>query len=247
MKKVIIANWKCNPITTKEGKKILEYLSNSWDKKNQLIICPPSIYLSSLMADFGSNFKFGVQNCYFEEKGAYTGEISFKMAENMGSRYVIIGHSERKLLFKETDEDINMKMRNALDGTKLTPILCIGENREERENEKTYQILAKQITDAFYKIQLEKIKKVIIAYEPIWAIGTGIHATEDKIIDAKNSIIKILCDIYGEAILKRVNIVYGGSVSKDNIDNILNKSNMDGVLVGGASLNPKDFTAIINS
>lgn len=247
MKKLIIANWKCNPEKIKEGEKILRLLKNLTESKNQIVFCPPTIFLSHFLASFGSDFVFGVQNCYFEEKGAYTGEISPKMIEDVGAKYVIVGHSERRNIFDENDDQINKKLIKILETTKLTPILCIGENGEERANEKTFSVLGMQLNNCLNKIPKDKIKRIVIAYEPVWAIGTGIYATEDKISEAKLSIVKLLCDIYNEEIAKKVRIIYGGSVNPENIDMIVNKANMDGVLVGGSSLKPKEFSIIANT
>jgi triosephosphate isomerase len=246
MKKLIIANWKCNPEKMSEGEKILKALKTSINTKNQVIICPPSIFLSHFLASFRDDFTFGAQNCYFEEKGAYTGEISPKMIESIGGKYVILGHSERRNIFDENDDAINKKLRKVLETTKLIPILCIGENREERMSEKTFSVLGMQLANCLDKIPKDKLGKIIIAYEPIWAIGTGIYATEDKISEAKTNIFKILCDIYNKELAKTVKIVYGGSVDSKNIDMIVNKADMDGVLVGGASLKPKEFSLIAN-
>ncbi|MDD4409834.1 MAG: triose-phosphate isomerase [Candidatus Pacebacteria bacterium] len=246
MKKLIIANWKCNPEKIIEGMKILNSLKGLVDGKNKVVICPPSVFLGQFLADFGQDFTFGVQNCYFEQKGAYTGEISPKMIQSIGAKYVIIGHSERRSIFKENDDEINKKLSLILNETNLIPVLCIGENREEREAEKTYQVIARQLMNCLDNIPKEKLNKIVIAYEPVWAIGTGIYATEDKIIDARNSIVKILCDIYDKSIENKINIIYGGSVNKENIDMVINGCKMDGVLVGGASLKPKDFILICN-
>lgn len=246
MKKIIIANWKCNPVSLKEAEKISSSVKKGLDTKNSVIICPPNIFLQPLIASFGSDFSFGVQNCYCEEKGAYTGEISPKMAKSSGVKYVILGHSERRCLFGETDELINRKLVSVLDAN-MTPVLCIGENRGEREKGDTFKVISRQLIACLDKIPAERAKKIMIAYEPIWAIGTGIYANEEKIIDAKNNILKILCDIYGSDFISKIKIIYGGSVNSKNIDMILSTCSMDGVLVGGASLNPKEFITIANN
>ncbi|MDD5639338.1 MAG: triose-phosphate isomerase [Candidatus Pacebacteria bacterium] len=248
MKKIIIANWKCNPIKVKEGEQILLSLKKTINTENKVIICPPSLFLSPFLSLFSDIFSFGGQDCFFEEKGAYTGEISPKMLQDIGCKYVIIGHSERRALFSETDKSINQKISKILNSTKLTPILCIGENREERAKNKTYSILERQITSALNNISIEKAKKIIIAYEPVWAIGTGVYATKEEIKEAKNNIVKILCDIYKKLPPNKIKIIYGGSVDLKNIAFILNKNDadMDGVLVGGVSLKPKDFSLIAN-
>ncbi|MCK9393485.1 MAG: triose-phosphate isomerase [Candidatus Paceibacterota bacterium] len=242
-KKIIIANWKCNPISTKEGEKILFSLKESIKTENEVIICPPSVFLSHFLTLFSGIYSFGGQDCFFEEKGAYTGEISPKMLQSIGCKYVIVGHSERRTIFNETDKTINLKINRILNSTKLIPILCIGENREEREKNKTFAILKEQIKNALKGVAIGKAKKIIIAYEPIWAIGTGVYAEEKQIEEAKDYIAKILCDIYGS---KTSKIIYGGSVDSKNIKQILGTTDMDGVLVGGSSLKPKEFSAIAN-
>lgn len=245
--KLIIANWKCNPIKAEDGKKIIDAIKKQIATKNKIVICPPSIFLNKFLDLFGSDFSFGIQNCYYKEKGAYTGEISPKMAQYIGCKYAIIGHSERRSLFKETDEEINLKLIEILNTTKITPVLCIGENREDRQNKMTNKIIKNQLVLALKNIPIDIAKKIVIAYEPIWAIGTGISATEKEISDAKINIGKILCDIYkNEKDVTKIKILYGGSVDKDNINSILWTSNMDGVLVGGSSLKPEVFSIIAN-
>ncbi|MCK9578179.1 triose-phosphate isomerase [bacterium] len=243
--KLIIANWKSNPIKRNDGEKLLKNLVQTIKTNNKVIICPPTIFLSHFLNLFSPYFQFGVQNCYSKDKGPYTGEISPKMVQDIGCKYVIIGHSERRSLFNETDEDINLKLIEILNTTKITPILCIGESREERAQKKTYSIIKQQIKSDLKNVDKNKIKNIIIAYEPIWAIGTGIYAHEQEIVDAKNSIVKILCDIYGD-IGRKIRIVYGGSVNAQNIESILKNADMNGVLVGGASLKPKEFSFIAN-
>jgi len=245
-KKFIIANWKCNPIRTKEGEKILSSLKKTIKTENKVIICPPSVFLSHFLSLFSDVFLFGGQDCYFKENGAYTGEISPKMLQDIGCKYVIIGHSERRSLLGESDQDINLKIKEVINSTKITPVLCIGENREEREKNKTFTILEKQLKIALQNIPNEKLNKIIIAYEPIWAIGTGIYAEEKQIKEAKEYIVKILCDIYNPSSASKIKIIYGGSVNPQNISSILGNANMDGVLVGGASLKPKEFSIIAN-
>jgi len=243
--KLIIANWKCNPIKAKEGEKILNSIKKSINTGNKVVICPPVVFLSQYFDLFSPFFSFGIQNCYYREKGAYTGEISPKMAQDIGCKYAIIGHSERRTIFKETDQEINLKLQEIITTTKITPILCIGESGEERRAKKTNLIIKKQLDLSLKNIPKERAEKIVIAYEPIWAIGTGAVATEKEIGEARNNIIKILCDIYGNQTASKIKIIYGGSVDANNIASILD-TGMDGVLVGGASLKPKDFSVIAN-
>ncbi|MFA6252181.1 MAG: triose-phosphate isomerase [Candidatus Paceibacterota bacterium] len=243
--KLIIANWKCNPTKAKEGEKILNDIKKNLNTKNKVVICPPVIFLSQYFDLFSSFFSFGVQDLHYKEKGPYTGEISPKMAQDVGCKYAIIGHSERRTILKETDQEINLKLQQIITTTKITPILCIGESGEERKAKKTNLIIKKQLDLSLRNIPKDKAEKIVIAYEPIWAIGTGVVATEEEISEAKDNIVKILCDIYGNKTASQIKIIYGGSVDANNIASILN-TGMDGVLVGGASLKPKDFSMIAN-
>jgi len=225
MKPLIIANWKMNPSTLAEAKNLFNKFKNL-----DVVICPSFCYLDSKIRPAGARFILGAQNCHWEEKGAYTGEISPKMLESLGVKYVIIGHSERRIHFQETDEIINKKLKTALEFG-LIPILCIG----EKEGEDAKAIVEKQLNEDLKEIAEDDIKKIIIAYEPVWAIGTGNFCEAEK---AKETL---------EFIRGRINnkILYGGSVnSKTSADYM--KSGFDGLLVGGASLDAEEFAKIVN-
>jgi triosephosphate isomerase len=192
-----------------------------------------------------TNIKIGAQNVHFEEKGAYTGEVSCKMLKSIGVEYVIIGHSERRQYFAETDETVNKKIKAALEND-LKPIVCVGETLEEREAGKTEERITSQTRLALEGLSAEAVKGIIIAYEPIWAIGTGKTATSE---DANNSIKSIraeIAKIYGEEVAKEVIIQYGGSVKSSNAKELFACSDIDGGLVGGASLKPDEFSKIVN-
>ncbi|MDD3386466.1 MAG: triose-phosphate isomerase [Candidatus Pacebacteria bacterium] len=213
MNKLIIANWKCNPPTIEEAKELFEKIKDNALEKN-VVICPPSIFLSSLICE---GIKFGVQNCFWKEKGAFTGEISPQMIKSLGVNYVIIGHSERRNILKETNEEIIQKINEAVRAG-LTPIVCIGESK----GEDTFEVLNNQIKDID--------ENIILAYEPLWAIGTGESAPIEKVKEVKS-------------FLKDRKVLYGGSVNSQNAPNYLEIT--DGLLVGGASLNSEEFSKII--
>ena len=242
-KKIIIGNWKCNPLTLGEAKKIFSGIKSAAESSQaKIIICPPNIFLTDLFA-LKSKIKIGAQNCFYESKGAFTGEVSATMLKNMGCKYVIIGHSEIRKINHETDEEINKKIIAALKN-KLIPIFCFGESREERQQGLTFKILKKQIEEGISKISSADIQKIIFAYEPIWSIGSGNFAAPNQIAEIKNYIIDLLSK---KTAATQIKIVYGGSVNADNAPEYFSISKMDGLLVGGASLNPKEFSKIIKT
>ena len=214
--------------------------------QKEVILCVPYIDLFySLLAAQQTNIKIGAQNMHFEDKGAYTGEISGEMLEAIRVEYVIIGHSERRQYFNETDESVNKKIKSALNHN-LKPIVCVGETLEQKEMGKAEEIITSQVKKALDGLEPKSLENVIIAYEPIWAIGTGKTATKE---DANNSIKAIRKEIeknYGENVAENIIILYGGSVNKDNAKELFNMSDIDGGLVGGASLKLDDFEKIIN-
>lgn len=209
-------------------------------------ICAPYVYLSLLKNLFsGTNIKVGAQNAFYEEEGAFTGEVSVKMLEDVGVDYCIVGHSERRQYFGETDETVNKKLKRLLEGS-ITPILCVGENLEQREKEEQYLVVRDQLVGAFAKIAAEDAEKVVIAYEPVWAIGTGKTATPQQAEDMCEFIRNAMEALYGEKTADEIVIQYGGSVKPANATEIMNMPNIDGALVGGASLNASDFMEIID-
>ena len=212
----------------------------------EVILCVPYTDLFYCLLNVqGTNIKIGAQNMHFAENGAYTGEVSGKMLKSIGVVYVIIGHSERREYFAETDETVNKKIKAAFEN-ELKPIVCVGEKLEQREAGITDEIITKQTELALEGLTSEQVKNTIIAYEPIWAIGTGKTATSE---DANNSIIAIrnkIKEIYGEDVSKEVIIQYGGSVKSSNAKELFSTSDIDGGLVGGASLKPEEFSKIVN-
>ena len=245
-KKVIAGNWKMNMLPDEAIKFIEELTPLVKDTENEVILCVPYTDLFyALLTAQNTNIKIGAQNMHFEEKGAYTGEVSGKMLKAINVEYVIIGHSERRQYFNETDETVNKKLKAAFTYG-LKPIVCVGETLEEREAGKTTDIITKQTELALEGLTEEQVANTIIAYEPIWAIGTGKTATSE---DANNSIKEIrnkIKEIYGQKVLDRVIIQYGGSVKSTNSKELFSMSDIDGGLVGGASLKADEFSKIVN-
>ncbi|GAA0123399.1 MAG: triose-phosphate isomerase [Clostridium argentinense] len=247
MRKAIIAgNWKMNK-TIGEAVTLVEELKPLVkDAACDVVVCPTSICLPAVVeAVKGTNIKVGAQNMHFEESGAFTGEISPVMLKELGVEYVIIGHSERRQYFNETDETINKKLKAAF-AHGLIPILCVGESLEERETNITEEILAKQVKLDLNGIKSEDVKTMILAYEPIWAIGTGKTATAEDANETIGFIRKVIENLYGSEVSEAIRIQYGGSVKPSTIKEQMEKEHIDGGLIGGASLKAQDFGAIVN-
>ena len=245
-KKVIAGNWKMNMLPNETIDFIDKLAPLVKETNNEVILCVPYTDLFyALLTAQGTNIKIGAQNIYFEEKGAYTGEISGKMLKSIGVEYVIIGHSERRQYFNETDESVNKKIKAAFEN-ELKPIVCVGETLEQREENKTEEIITKQTELALKGLTEEQVKNTIIAYEPIWAIGTGKTASAEQANDAIKSIRNKVCQIYGQMVGNGVIIQYGGSVKGTNAKELFEMSDIDGGLVGGASLKPDEFAKIVN-
>ncbi len=245
-KKIIAGNWKMNMLPN-EAIKFIEDLSQSVkNTQNEVVLCVPYTDLFySLLTAQGTNIKIGAQNVHFEKSGAYTGEISAEMLKVINTEYVIIGHSERRQYFYETDETVNKKIKISLENT-LKPILCVGETLEEREEGITNKVITKQTELALEGLSEDEMKKVIIAYEPIWAIGTGKTATNEDANDAVKAIREKVSEIYNKEIAENTIILYGGSVKSSNAKELFNMSDIDGGLVGGASLKADEFSKIVN-
>jgi len=245
-RKVIAGNWKMNMLPNEAIEYIQAFEPMVKESKAEIILCVPYTDLFyCLMNAQGTNIKIGAQNMHFAENGAYTGEISGKMLKSIGVEYVIIGHSERRQYFNETDETVNKKIKAAFEN-ELKPIVCVGETLEQRESGKTESIITSQTRLALEGLTEEQVKNTIIAYEPIWAIGTGKTATSE---DANNSIKAIRAEIkrlYGDDVADEVIIQYGGSVKSSNAKELFSTSDIDGGLVGGASLKPDEFSKIVN-
>ena len=245
-KKVIAGNWKMNMLPDETIKMIEELAPLVEGAQSEVILCVPFTDLFyALLTAQNTNIKIGAQNMHWEENGAYTGEVSARMLKSIGVEYVILGHSERRQYFNETDETVNKKLKKAFE-VELNPIVCVGETLEEREDGKANEIVTNQIRKAFEGITNVQATKTIIAYEPIWAIGTGKTATAE---DANNMICNIrqeMSNLYGQMTAQRVIIQYGGSVKASNCKELFGTSDIDGALVGGASLNADEFAKIVN-
>ena len=248
MRKPIIAgNWKMY----KNADEAVQFAYQVADKmpsveKVDSVICAPFISLKELVKCQGSNLKIGAQNMHFEEQGAFTGEIAPSMLTNIGVTYVIIGHSERRAMFNETDETCNKKVHQAFNHG-LVPILCVGESLEERETGKTNDLLTEQLEKDLAGLSKEQVEKLVIAYEPIWAIGTGKTATAEVADETCGFIRETVKRLYDEATAEAIRIQYGGSVKTSNIDELMAKPNIDGALIGGASLKAEDFVTLVTA
>lgn len=244
-KPVIIGNWKMNKDLDEAKKLVKEIISEKLDNNVEKVVCVPFVYVTEVRKLLeGTDVGLGAQNMFFETKGAFTGEISPVMLKSCGVSYVILGHSERRTIFNETDEIINKKVKSALQ-YKLIPILCCGETLEERNLGIEKDIVEKQIRNTLDDISVNDIEKVIIAYEPIWAIGTGLTASSDDAENMIKFIREILYDIYGN-LSENIRIQYGGSVKPNNVKDLMQKENVDGALVGGACLESTSFCELIN-
>lgn len=244
-KKIIAGNWKMNK-NHNEAVELINSLKSGIDTdKSDVVVCVPFVDLMSISeAIKGTNINLGAQNMHFEESGAYTGEIAPSMLKELGVKYVIIGHSERRAYFGETDEIVNKKVKKALEHN-IVPILCVGESLEERELDITIELVRIQVKKAFAGISKEDAKKVVIAYEPIWAIGTGKVATKEQAEEVCKEVRKVVAEVYGQEIADVIRIQYGGSVTGDSANELFNMPNIDGGLVGGASLK-EDFIKVVN-
>ena len=244
-KKIIAGNWKMN-MTPTEAVKLVETLKPLVvNDEVDVVFCVPAIdIIPAMEAAKGSNINIGAENMYFEEKGAYTGEISPNMLVDAGVKYVIIGHSERREYFAETDETVNKKVLKAFEHG-LTPIICCGESLTQREQGITIDWIRQQIKIAFLNVTADQAKTAVIAYEPIWAIGTGKVATTEQAQEVCAAIRACIGEIYDEATAEAIRIQYGGSVSASSAPELFAQADIDGGLVGGASLKP-DFGAIVN-
>ena len=245
-KKIIAGNWKMNMLPNEAMKFIEDLAPLVKETENEVILCVPYTDLFyALLTVQGTNIKIGAQNMHFEEKGAYTGEISAKMLKSIGVEYVIIGHSERRQYFAETDETVNKKIKAAF-ANEIKPIVCVGETLDQRESGKAFEIITTQTEKALDGLTDEQVANTIIAYEPIWAIGTGKTATSEDANEAIKQIREKICQKYGQNVAQRVIIQYGGSMKPSNAKELLEMSDIDGGLIGGASLKAADFSQIVN-
>ncbi len=246
MRKYVIAgNWKMNNTPQEAAALINEMKPLVKDATCDVVLCVPFVDITAAVeAAKGSNIKIGAENIHWAESGAFTGEISGKMLKAAGAEYVVIGHSERRQYFGETDDTVNARLKAAL-ANDLVPIVCVGETLEQREKNITVETVAIQTKIAFRDISKEDAAKVIIAYEPVWAIGTGKTATDEQADEVNGAIRNIVKEIYGEDTAEAMTIQYGGSMNAKNAAGLLAKEHIDGGLIGGASLKAEDFSIIV--
>jgi len=242
----IVGNWKMNK-TVEESLDLVRQLKASLPniEEVEVAVAPPFTALYAVSQELkGSSIRLAAQNLFYEEKGAFTGEVSPLMLKEIGCQYVIIGHSERRQFFGETDETVNRRIKAALNQG-LKPIFCMGETLEEREEGKTFSVIERQVEGGLKDIGEEVVQGVVIAYEPVWAIGTGKTATPQKAEEVHRFIRERLARLYSREIAERIRIQYGGSVTPENIKGLMNQENIDGALVGGASLKSEAFSKIV--
>ena len=247
-KTIIAGNWKMNK-TASETKKFAEELKAILPKAKwcDVVVCVPAVNIPAAMKAFKDvRVSVGAQNVFYEKSGAYTGEVSADMLKDLGVKYVIIGHSERRQYFGETDFTVNKKVLAALEAG-LHPIICVGESLEQRELGITMELIALQVKSALAGVPAEKLRKCVIAYEPIWAIGTGKTATADQAEEVCAAIRKVVGELYGEDAAKALTVQYGGSMNAKNAEELLGKPDVDGGLIGGASLKADQFAVIVDA
>jgi triosephosphate isomerase len=247
VRKLFIAgNWKMNLLRSSSQALLAQLRSSLSDVANvDIAVCPPAVYLrDAAEALTGSNIGLGAQNVFSQAEGAYTGEISCGMLLDVGCRYVILGHSERRAIFGESDAMVNEKLHATL-RSGLTPIVCIGETLEERESNRTLEVVSSQIRGSLAGLSNEQMEKTVLAYEPVWAIGTGKTATPGQAEEVHASIRSLLATMFSDAVSQKVIIQYGGSVKPDAVADLLMQPNIDGGLVGGASLKADLFSTIV--
>lgn len=247
MRKPLIAgNWKMNK-TAREAAELVQALKDKLGEVDEVevVLCPPFTALDTVKKFLpGTSIGLGAQNVHWEEKGAYTGEVSASMIKESGCHYVIIGHSERRQYFGETNETVNKKVKSALK-VGLTPIVCVGERLEEREKDETFQVIDNHVKKGLAGLSDKEILKIVVAYEPVWAIGTGKTATPRQANEVHAFIRHLLSDIYSKDIASQMRILYGGSVKPDNISSLISEPEIDGALVGGSSLDAQSFSEIV--
>ena len=246
-KQIVAGNWKMNKNQLETLDFAADLVELSYPENVNLLVIPPAIFAKELVKSFeATKINVGVQNCSEHDKGAFTGEISANMIASIGARYVIIGHSERRAYHAESNSMLALKVNQVLDN-KLTPIYCCGEALAERENQSHFKVIKSQIEEGLFHLSEAEILNCVIAYEPVWAIGTGVTATSDQAQEMHAFIRNLLQDKYNEKVSESISILYGGSCKPANAQELFQKPDVDGGLIGGASLIPSDFIAIANS
>jgi len=247
-KNIVAGNWKMNKNLTESQALITEIRGIVRDEntnKAEIIICPTSLVLASAskLLD-GSTVKLGAQNCHFEDSGAFTGELSASMLKSAGVTHVIIGHSERRQYFNETNEMLSKKASAAIKQG-LTVLFCVGETKEERESNTHFDVIKNQISEGLFHLTSKEMESIVVAYEPVWAIGTGLTASSDQAEEIHAYIRSLIQEKFGDEIAQNTSILYGGSVKPDNAVELFSRENIDGGLIGGAALKARDFFDII--
>jgi triosephosphate isomerase len=245
---LIAGNWKMN-LDLRRARDLAGQLAERFQEKGPVEVCvfPPAVYLMAVAEEIGTSaVGLGAQNVYWQGNGAYTGEISAAMLLDIGCRYVIVGHSERRTLMGETNQDVNVRTRAALDAG-LVPVVCLGETLAEREAGRTEEVVSRQFRESLAEIEARDITRLVIAYEPVWAIGTGRVATGDQAQAVHADLRRMLASRYNPELADQVRILYGGSVKPDNAGDLLGRADIDGALVGGASLDAGSFSGIVDA
>ena len=248
-KKIVAANWKMNMTQAESARFVQSFLLEIGDSTDvEVVIVPPFTALAKVMEALGASqsIKVGAQNMHWEPNGAFTGEISSALLRDLLVRYVVLGHSERRTLFRETDEIVNRKVRAAHEAT-LRPIVCVGETLEQRDKGNVEKILSIQLRGSLKDLNEKELQETVIAYEPVWAIGTGRNATPQQAQEAHAFIRQTLREISDETTADRIRIQYGGSVKPENARGLMTQADIDGALVGGASLDPRSFAQIVKA
>lgn len=246
--RIIAGNWKMHK-TADEAKQFTEEVLEKLQKSDKVeaVICPPAVYLSTVAnMTKDTDLHVSAQTMHEADEGAFTGEVSPAMLKSIGVKHVVLGHSERREYYNETDETVNAKTKAAFEHG-ITPIVCVGETLEQRESNKTVEVVADQVTKAFADVAAENAKEAVIAYEPIWAIGTGKTATAEDANEVCGEVRKTVENLYGKEVADAIRIQYGGSVNPKNIEELLSTEHIDGALVGGASLEPASFLQLIEA
>ncbi len=241
---LIAGNWKMNTSAAEAVALAAAIAEGGSCYGVQLAVCPPFVYLDSVKKALGTSpVALGAQNCWYEQKGAYTGEVSAPMLADLGCRYVLVGHSERRTLFGETDESVNRKIR-AVMALPMIPILCVGETLEERESDSTFDVIRRQLERGLESLEGTSAETLVVAYEPVWAIGTGRAASAEQVQEVHCFIRSVLAEQCGEEHARTISVLYGGSVTPDNAHELFGQPDVDGGLVGGASLKADSFLRI---
>ena len=247
MDKLIVGNLKMNLLSLVERERYLSAFKKELGakkfKKTEIVLCPPHVHIENFRKVLGKKVKIGAQNMFWKREGSFTGEISPAMIKNLGCEYVILGHSERRKYFCETNEEINLKVHEALK-IGLRPVICVGESQMDKSTHQTMNVITKQVRETLKEVNRTKVENIIIAYEPVWAVGTDIVPTANEIMEAKLLIRKILVGMFDKKYASLVKIVYGGSVNSKTAQEVCVEPGMDGVLVGRESLTPYEFVKI---